>query len=165
MQDCRKANARIGDSTDTDSHTFANEPGRVGYRSAAGRRAQCNHTAKKIRKVSNGDRRVSTAAFNRPRHAQLILFVHDNFNDNSLDQDLCATNIEFVGRIGDSTDTETAATPVKATWQSFAATTITAYYAANPELAVGAGLHEYDGQISDIGLDAAEEYAQGGRIG
>jgi len=45
-------------------------------------------------------------------------------------------------------------------WELFAATTISAYYAHNPEVAVYAGLHEYDGQMSDFSLTAAEEYAQ-----
>jgi len=45
-------------------------------------------------------------------------------------------------------------------WSEFAANTIAEYYAANPETAVSAGLHRYDGQISDNGLAAAEKYAQ-----
>jgi len=48
----------------------------------------------------------------------------------------------------------------KLPWSEFAANTIAEYYAANPETAVSAGLHRYDGQISDNSLAAAEEYAQ-----
>jgi hypothetical protein len=48
----------------------------------------------------------------------------------------------------------------KPTWQAFAASTIAAYYAANPEAAVYAGLHDYDGQMSDVSLAANEKYAQ-----
>jgi len=50
----------------------------------------------------------------------------------------------------------TADTP---TWEEFAANTIAAYYAANPESAVDAGLHEYDGLMADVSLAAMEEYA------
>ncbi len=35
------------------------------------------------------------------------------------------------------------------TWEEFAAQTISEYYEKNPESAVDAGLHEYDGQMSD----------------
>ena len=52
-----------------------------------------------------------------------------------------------------------ATTAQKASWEEFAATTVAAYYAANPEAAVYAGLHEYDGKISDVSLAANEKYA------
>ncbi|HNP64839.1 MAG TPA: DUF885 domain-containing protein [Woeseiaceae bacterium] len=52
-----------------------------------------------------------------------------------------------------------AAVVEKPLWGDFAAATITDYYAANPEIAVSAGLHEYDGQMYDNSLVAAEEYA------
>jgi hypothetical protein len=51
-------------------------------------------------------------------------------------------------------------TTVKDSWETFAATTVAAYYAHNPELAVDAGLHEYDGQMGDISLAAADSYVQ-----
>jgi hypothetical protein len=35
------------------------------------------------------------------------------------------------------------------TWEEFAATTVAEHYAYNPESAVSAGLHEYDGQMTD----------------
>tara|TARA_R110002096_G_scaffold18537_6_gene63134 strand:+ start:975 stop:2699 length:1725 start_codon:yes stop_codon:yes gene_type:complete len=55
--------------------------------------------------------------------------------------------------------TDPVAIVEKPAWSEFAANTISAYYAANPEIAVYAGLHEYDGQMSDNSLAAAEEYA------
>ncbi len=47
----------------------------------------------------------------------------------------------------------------KPPWAEFAAVTIDDYYKANPEAAVYAGLHQYDGQMGDNSLAAAEEYA------
>jgi hypothetical protein len=44
-------------------------------------------------------------------------------------------------------------------WESFVATTISSYYSHNPERAVYAGLHEYDGQMSDISMEAQAAYA------
>ena len=35
-------------------------------------------------------------------------------------------------------------------WETFAATTVAEYYARNPETAVYAGLHEYDGQMDGL---------------
>ena len=44
-------------------------------------------------------------------------------------------------------------------WPDFVATVIADYYRQNPETAVDAGLHEYDGQMSDISAAALQEYA------
>ena len=44
-------------------------------------------------------------------------------------------------------------------WAEFVATVIDEYYRRNPETAVDAGLHEYDGQMSDVSLAAIEEYS------
>ena len=44
-------------------------------------------------------------------------------------------------------------------WEAFAASSIAEYYRRNPELAVDVGLHEYDGQMSDFSLEAADAYA------
>ena len=44
-------------------------------------------------------------------------------------------------------------------WETFAARVIAEYYERNPESAVDAGLHEYDGQMSDYSLEALEDYA------
>jgi hypothetical protein len=43
-------------------------------------------------------------------------------------------------------------------WAEFAAATVHEYYSNNPENAVDAGLHQYDGQASDLSLAAIEEY-------
>ena len=44
-------------------------------------------------------------------------------------------------------------------WDSFVATTISTYYSHNPEAAVYAGLHEYDGRMSDFSIEAQAAYA------
>jgi len=44
-------------------------------------------------------------------------------------------------------------------WAEFAATVIDEYYRRNPEAAVDAGLHQYDGQMSDLGPESVEGYA------
>jgi uncharacterized protein (DUF885 family) len=45
-------------------------------------------------------------------------------------------------------------------WAEFANATIAEYYRRNPETAVNAGLHEYDGQMSDMSIDANAEYVR-----
>ncbi len=55
---------------------------------------------------------------------------------------------------GPATVTDTARPP----WAEFATQTVAEYYRRNPEVAVDAGLHQYDGQISDFGADAVAEY-------
>lgn len=45
-------------------------------------------------------------------------------------------------------------------WEAFATTTISTYYSHNPEVAVSAGLHEYDGEMSDVSLAARAAYAR-----
>ncbi len=44
-------------------------------------------------------------------------------------------------------------------WADFVATVIDDYYRQNPESASDAGLHQYDGQMSDMSMAALEEYA------
>ena len=44
-------------------------------------------------------------------------------------------------------------------WAEFVDATIKEYYERNPESAVDAGLHQYDGMLSDPGIAAAYEYA------
>ncbi len=44
-------------------------------------------------------------------------------------------------------------------WAEFAAASVAEYYSNNPENAVDAGLHEYDGQASDYSLASLDEYA------
>jgi hypothetical protein len=51
------------------------------------------------------------------------------------------------------------AQPGQASWTEFAAATIERYYEQNPEAAVYAGLHEFDGQISDISQSAISAYS------
>lgn len=45
----------------------------------------------------------------------------------------------------------------KPSWEEYAATVIAQYYERNPETAIDAGLHEYDGQMSDYSLAALDE--------
>jgi hypothetical protein len=52
---------------------------------------------------------------------------------------------------------ETAA-DARPSWAEFANTTIAEYYRRNPETAVNAGLHEYDGQMRDLSIASNEEY-------
>ncbi|MCH7822439.1 MAG: DUF885 domain-containing protein [Proteobacteria bacterium] len=48
----------------------------------------------------------------------------------------------------------------KPSWEEYAATVIAQYYERNPETAVSAGLHDYDGQMSDYSLVALNEKAE-----
>ena len=59
---------------------------------------------------------------------------------------------------GSSEDTAKPAPEAKQSWAEFTATTLDEYYRRNPESAVDSGLHEYDGQMSDISLEAQAEY-------
>ncbi|MBT8098585.1 MAG: DUF885 domain-containing protein [Gammaproteobacteria bacterium] len=45
-------------------------------------------------------------------------------------------------------------------WEAFVTTVIDEYYRRNPEAAVYAGLHQYDGQMSDLSLDSLAEDGQ-----
>lgn len=54
----------------------------------------------------------------------------------------------------DSSVAETGQAP----WAEFAANTVADYYRRNPERAVNAGLHQYDGQIIDLSPEAVAEY-------
>jgi hypothetical protein len=45
-------------------------------------------------------------------------------------------------------------------WAEFVDATIARYYEANPERAVDAGKHEYDGIASDLSLEAADAYVE-----
>ena len=51
-----------------------------------------------------------------------------------------------------------AASEERAPWPEFVAGTVARYYDFNPETAVDAGLHEYDGHASDLGAEAVAEY-------
>jgi roadblock/LC7 domain-containing protein len=59
-------------------------------------------------------------------------------------------------QIEDESATVTEA--ARAPWAKLAAATVAEYYRRNPERAVNAGLHEYDGQISDLSPAAVADY-------
>ncbi len=59
---------------------------------------------------------------------------------------------------GGRQDESAATAEVRLSWAEFAASTVDEYYSNNPENAVDAGLHEYDGQASDYSLAALDEY-------
>jgi len=70
-------------------------------------------------------------------------------------------SIILLGACVDVSDQTTVVTAdTKPTWEEYAATVIAQYYERNPETAVDAGLHEYDGQMSDYSLAALDEYAR-----
>ena len=48
----------------------------------------------------------------------------------------------------------------KVPWANYVTGIIEEYYRRNPESAVDAGKHEYDGQASDLSLEAAREYIE-----
>ncbi len=58
------------------------------------------------------------------------------------------------------TEDTTATETVKASWPEFAATSVAQYYSRRPERAVNAGLHQYDGQMSDLSPEAVAEYLE-----
>ena len=55
---------------------------------------------------------------------------------------------------GPATVTDTARAP----WAEFATMAVAEYYRHRPERAVSAGLHQYDGQISDLSPESVAEY-------
>lgn len=59
---------------------------------------------------------------------------------------------------GCSRPADEAVTEARPAWAEFAAATIAEYYRRNPETAVNAGLHEYDGSMRDLSLAANAEY-------
>lgn len=56
-------------------------------------------------------------------------------------------------------DPEPAAQVEKPSWAGFVTATIKRYYEQNPEAAVNAGLHEFDGQMADISKSAMGAYS------
>ena len=66
-----------------------------------------------------------------------------------------------IALVGCSSEEQQPAATVESSmpWETFATRVIAEYYERNPESAVDAGLHEYDGQISDYSLEALDEYA------
>lgn len=71
---------------------------------------------------------------------------------------LLLTGIALVGCSGGEQQQAPAAESALP-WETFVTRVIAEYYERNPESAVDAGLHEYDGQISDYSLEALDEYA------
>jgi hypothetical protein len=72
---------------------------------------------------------------------------------------LCVASLALVACGGGDPATEVVAEqPVP--WAEFVATTIDEYYRRNPEQAVDAGLHQYDGKASDWSLAAMQEYSK-----
>ena len=70
---------------------------------------------------------------------------------------LWVATVALIGCGGKEPDT--AASDAKPSWEEFAATVIGEYYERNPETAVDAGLHQYDGKMSDYGSAALDDYA------
>ena len=68
-------------------------------------------------------------------------------------------SLVLAGCGNDAAEQQTNVAESKRPWAEFAATVIDDYYARNPETAVDAGLHQYDGQMSDLGMAAVDEYA------
>jgi len=66
-------------------------------------------------------------------------------------------SITVLGACSQSEDS-VVAEMAKASWADFAVTTVAEYYSLNPERAANAGLHQYDGQISDLSPDSIAEY-------
>lgn len=59
----------------------------------------------------------------------------------------------------DATPTDAVA-DAKPSWEAFAASTVSEYYDRNPESAVDAGLHQYDGQMADLSKPALQAYGE-----
>ena len=71
---------------------------------------------------------------------------------------LCAA-VLALSACGKDPEPAADAQPEQVSWLEFAAATIDRYYEQNPEAAVYAGLHEFDGQISDISPSAMSAYS------
>ena len=59
----------------------------------------------------------------------------------------------------DSQEPAAPAAEAKLTWADFVATVVDEYYRRNPESGADAGLHQYDGLISNMSAAALEDYA------
>jgi len=76
----------------------------------------------------------------------------------SLSSAMLAGILLVLAACGGSHEEPEATAEARQPWAEFAAATVDEYYSNNPETAVDAGLHEYDGQASDYSLAAIEEY-------
>lgn len=72
---------------------------------------------------------------------------------------LLVASLVFAGCGGEQPGTTPTATDSMQPWTEVAATFVDEYYRRNPQVAVNAGLHQYDGQASDLSLAAFQEYA------
>jgi uncharacterized protein (DUF885 family) len=70
---------------------------------------------------------------------------------------LATTLIALVACSGGQEET-TASEDARQPWAEFATATVDTYYEKNPETAVDAGLHQYDGQASDYSPEATAKY-------
>ena len=71
---------------------------------------------------------------------------------------MLAGTLFVLAACGGSQEEAGATAEVRQPWAEFAAATVDEYYSNNPENAVDAGLHDYDGQASDFSFAAIEEY-------
>ena len=71
---------------------------------------------------------------------------------------LCAAILLLAACGGEQQSTVAVEEP-RLPWADFVTTTIDEYYRRNPERAVSAGLHQYDGEASDWSLEAMQEYS------
>ncbi len=72
---------------------------------------------------------------------------------------LLAASLAFAGCGGEQAGTDPTVTESKQSWAEFSATVVDEYYRRNPEVAVNAGLHQYDGQASDLSMAVFRDYA------
>jgi hypothetical protein len=72
----------------------------------------------------------------------------------------CGLMVAFLvtAAAGCSRSDDTPASAPELSWAEFSTATIAEYYARNPESAVNAGLHEYDGQMRNMSIAANEDY-------
>ena len=64
-----------------------------------------------------------------------------------------------IAACGETNDPTTNESPDAVPWHTFVADTISTYYVHNPETAVSAGRHEFDGRMADVSLAAKQAYA------
>ncbi|MCH8117367.1 MAG: DUF885 domain-containing protein [Proteobacteria bacterium] len=72
---------------------------------------------------------------------------------------LLAASLALAGCGGEQGGTAPTTADSEQPWAEFASAFVDEYYRRNPEVAVDAGLHQYDGQASDLSLAAFRDYA------
>jgi uncharacterized protein (DUF885 family) len=70
----------------------------------------------------------------------------------------CAILLLALASCGSGENSDTPTTDQRPSWEDFAAQTVAEYYAHNPESAVDAGLHQFDGQMQDKSLSSLQAY-------